>query len=182
MTFVISQAGSRAKKSAASATIKETLRELNIQLASLNNRIGTRAGIRHADFNCLNAIARFGPIGAGSLARRMGIHLATLTGILDRLEGDGWITRESVASDRRAIRVRVLASQVMQLVRLYRGMNNSIDQICAEYTSDELEVVIRFLRQTVEAGAVAAKQISTKHLVPDRLSTRSVSTVRRRAD
>jgi len=165
MVSVIPQAGSRVKASAASATVKETLRELSIQLASLNNRIGSHAGIRHADFNCLNAIARFGPIGAGSLARRTGVHLATLTGILDRLESGGWIIREPDPSDRRAIRVRVLASHVMQLVRLYHGMNSSIDHICAGYTSDELEVITRFLRQTVEAGGVAAKQISTKRPV-----------------
>jgi DNA-binding MarR family transcriptional regulator len=48
-------------------------------------------------------IARHGPISPGTLAGRIGVHLATMTGILSRLEDDGWITRERADTDRRSV-------------------------------------------------------------------------------
>jgi DNA-binding MarR family transcriptional regulator len=53
------------------AAVTNALRDLRIELAVLNHRVG--------------------------------VHLATMTGILNRLEEAGWVTRERSASDRRAV-------------------------------------------------------------------------------
>jgi DNA-binding MarR family transcriptional regulator len=64
-----------------------------------------------------------------------------MTGILDRLERGGWVARDRDPSDRRSIVVRALRDRNAELMRLYSGMNASMDQICAGYGDTELEVL-----------------------------------------
>jgi MarR family len=41
--------------------------------------------------SCLDLITRHGPLSPSAPARRAGLHPATMTGILDRLERGGWV-------------------------------------------------------------------------------------------
>src|SRR5436305_10842037 len=86
--------------------VKEALRDLRIQLGVLNHQVGTRLELKDVDLDCLDLIARQGPMSPTALARRAGVHPATMTGILDRLERAGWVARQRGAADRRAGVVR----------------------------------------------------------------------------
>src|SRR3981081_3574289 len=88
------------------------------------------------------------------LAHRAGLHPASGTGTLDRLQRGGWVVRERdpEASDRRAVTVRAVRGRNAELFRLYSGMNGAMDQICSEYTEAELELLADFLRRTTAAG------------------------------
>jgi DNA-binding MarR family transcriptional regulator len=140
--------------------IKESLRELNIQLALLNHRVGARLDLKDVDLDCLELIARHGPLTPSALARRAGLHPATMTGILDRLERGGGVTRERDPSDRRAVVVRALRDRNGELLRLYSGMNASMDEICAGYGESELELLADFLRRTANAGGRATDELA----------------------
>jgi len=69
--------------------IKESMRELSVQLSRLNHQVGAHLDLKEIDLSCLDTIARHGPLGPSALARAAGLHPATLTGILDRLERGG---------------------------------------------------------------------------------------------
>jgi DNA-binding MarR family transcriptional regulator len=142
------------------AAIKQSLRELNNQLSLLNHHVGARVDLRDVDLDCLDLIARHGPLSPSALARRSGLHPATLTGILDRLERGGWVVRQRDPSDRRAVVVRQVRSRNADLVRPYSGMNTSMDQICATYEEAELEVIVDFLQRTAHAGRSAADELA----------------------
>src|SRR5215467_2207709 len=88
-------------------TIKESLRELSIQLSLLNHQVSTRVELKDTDLDCLDLIDRTGPLSPSALARRAGLHPATVTGILDRLERAGWVARDRDPGDRRAVVIRV---------------------------------------------------------------------------
>jgi DNA-binding MarR family transcriptional regulator len=132
---------------------------MNNQLAMLNYHVGGRAQLRTVDLECLDLLARAGPLSPTALARRVGLHPATMTGILDRLEAAGWIGREPNPTDRRATVVRALTDRAGELVRLYAGMNRSIEQICSRYTDAELELLADFLRRTTDAGRLATDEL-----------------------
>src|SRR5437867_5089443 len=123
------------------AAIKQSLRELSIQLSLLNHQVGAHVDLNDVDLDCLDLIARHGPLSPSALARRAGLHPATMTGVLDRLEQGGWVARERDPSDRRAVVVRARHERAAELVRLYAGMNGAMDKICAGYTDAELEVI-----------------------------------------
>jgi len=142
------------------AAIKQSLRALSIQLSLLNHQVGARAGLNDVDLDCLDLVARHGPLSPSALAERAALHPATVTGILDRLERGGWVARERDPSDRRAVVVRARRERNPELMRLYSGMNSSMNEICAGYGDAELEVLADFLRRTVDAGRSATDKLS----------------------
>jgi DNA-binding MarR family transcriptional regulator len=143
-----------------STEIKESLRELTIELALLNHQVVAHLDFNDGDLPCLDLIARHGPLSPSALARRAGLHPATITGVLDRLERGGWVARERDPADRRAVTVRALRDRSAELLRLYSGMSTSMDEVCAHYTDTELQLVAGFLRRTTRAGQQATDQLT----------------------
>ncbi|MGH6654090.1 MAG: MarR family transcriptional regulator [Actinocrinis sp.] len=140
--------------------IRESLRELSVQLSLLNHQVGVRLALNDVDIDCLDLIDRHGPISPSALARRAGLHPATLTGVLDRLQKGGWIVRERDTADRRAVTLRTVRDRGAELLHLYSGMNNAMDDICAGYADAELELLAGFLRRTADAGRSATDDLA----------------------
>ena len=142
--------------------IKESLRELSIQLSLLNHQVCAHVDLKDVDLSCLDLVNRHGPLSPSVLARRAGLHPATMTGILDRLQRGGWIIRERdpEAADRRAVTVRALRDRNAELFGLYSGMNSSMDELCAGYDDSELQLIADFLRRTMEAGRTATGELA----------------------
>jgi DNA-binding MarR family transcriptional regulator len=133
-------------------TVKDSVRGMRSELALLNRRISARLELRDGDLDCLELVARLGPVGPSALARAAGVHPATMTGVLDRLEKGGWLARERDPGDRRSVVLRVRPERVGEVFALYSGMNAALDDICATFTDAELRVIADFLEQTATAG------------------------------
>ena len=155
-----SESDAQHRRKRLTASIKQSLRALSIQLSLLNHQVGARLGLNDVDLDCLDLVARHGPLSPSALAERAGLHPATMTGILDRLERAGWIARDRDPSDRRAVLLRALRKRNPELMRLYSGMNSSMSDICAGYGDAELEVIADFLRRTSEAGQSATDELA----------------------
>ena len=54
------------------AAVTNALRDLRIELAVLNHRVGNRVALKDLDFDCLDVIARHGPISPSALADPVG--------------------------------------------------------------------------------------------------------------
>jgi DNA-binding MarR family transcriptional regulator len=143
-----------------SAEIRAALRELGIQLALLNHHVSARLDLKDVDLDCLNIVDSHGPLSPSALARRSGLHPATVTGILDRLERGGWVIRDRDRADRRGVLVRALRERNADLMRLYSGMNASMNRLLAGYEDNELELLADFLRRTASAGRSASADLA----------------------
>jgi len=74
-----------------------TLHALSSMLADLS--------LGAAEINALANLADRGALSVGELSAETGARATTLTGVLDRLESRGYLTRELDASDRRSFRL-----------------------------------------------------------------------------
>lgn len=152
-----------------SRAIKEALRDLGTELSRLNHSVGGRLDLKGTDLECLDRVTREGPLSPSALARRAGLHPATVTGILDRLERGGWVVRERDPADRRGVVVRAQRGRGAEVLRLYlvdSGMNTAMDEICAQYEPTELELIAGFLRRTADAGAAASARLGEQRPGP----------------
>ena len=140
--------------------VRALLRELSSQLGLLNRQVGGQVDLREIDVGCLDFLARQGAMSPSGLARASGIHPATVTGILDRLEQGGWIARERDPADRRIVLVHPLGKRAPELMRLYAGMNGAVDTICAKYSTKELATIADFLARVSAAGRIANAELS----------------------
>lgn len=152
-------AEARRRRRRSGTAIKESMRELSVQLSLLNHQISVHFELRDTDFDCLDVIKRHGPLSPSALAKRTGLHAATLTGILDRLERGEWIARERDRHDRRAVIIRARRERNPELFRMFAGMNTAMDGLLSDYTPEELELLADFLRRTAEAGRTATDDL-----------------------
>ena len=140
--------------------VRDALREARNQLSVFNRQVGAQLELKDVDMDCLDLINLYGPLSPTALARRADLHPATMTGILDRLERSGWIVRERAESDRRAVVVRALRTRNAEMYGLLSPMNRAVEEICADYTDAELELVADFLRRVTGAGHDAAATLT----------------------
>jgi DNA-binding MarR family transcriptional regulator len=154
------RAGAIRRRQQSTAEVRNSLRELRIQLSLLNYRVGSQLELRDVDLHCFDIIDAYGPLSPTALARRAGLHPATMTGILDRLERGGWIARERDPSDRRAVVVRAVRERYAELMRQYAGMSRSMNKLLADYSDSDLDLIADFLRRTVDAGRNATEELA----------------------
>jgi DNA-binding MarR family transcriptional regulator len=176
MTSIASTELSPRDRRRLTTTIKESLRGLSNQLSLLNHHVSSHLDLNDVDLDCLDLIQRHGPLSPTALARRAGLHPATITGILDRLQRGGWITRDRDPSDRRAVSVRALRNRGAEVFHLYAGMNTAMDQICAQYTDSQLQLLADFLHRTTNAGQNAAHQLANQPVPPQPDATKPAPT------
>ena len=132
------------------------LRELSVRLHQVNEVVGEHLDLQAGDLDVLDMVARYGPLSPRDLTATLGIHPATLTGVLDRLERGGWVKRRPDPSDRRKVQIEAQHKRAGELLRLYSPMNRSLGKLCASYTHDQLEVIRDFVSRLVEASVEAA--------------------------
>jgi DNA-binding MarR family transcriptional regulator len=140
--------------------IRGGLRELGLQLSLLNRQVSGRVELKDVDLDCLDLISAHGPLSPSALAKRAGLHPATMTGILDRLEKGGWVARERDPNDRRAVQITALRERNRELLGHFAGMNASVERICSTYDDEQLEVIADFLEKVAEAGKGATQALA----------------------
>jgi DNA-binding MarR family transcriptional regulator len=127
----------------------------------LNYNVSNKLAMKDIDLDCLDIIQRHGPLTPSALSRRTGLHPATMTGILDRLERGEWVVRERDPADRRAVLIRADRKRGAEIFKLYAGMNTAMDGICDTYADRELDVLADFLRRCVNAGRGATENLTS---------------------
>jgi DNA-binding MarR family transcriptional regulator len=141
--------------------VQTGLRRLTQGLHRLNDAVGSHVELLAVDLSVLDLIGREGPMSPRDVTDLTGIHPATLTGILDRLEQGGWLARRPDPVDRRRTIVEAISDRGGELVRLYAPMSKAVAALCAEYSPEELAAIVDFMEKAADAGEAATKQLRT---------------------
>jgi DNA-binding MarR family transcriptional regulator len=139
------------------------LRRLTQQLYRLNDVVGSQIDLLPGDLGVLDILGRDGPLSPRDVIAVTGIHPATLTGVLDRLERGGWLARRPDPDDRRRVVLKAAMDRGGEVARLYAPMNKAITEICSGYSVEELARIVDFLERIAEAGS----RVSSEMRSPD---------------
>lgn len=116
------------------------LRHLRINLISYDRGVAEAADLKESDLTVLEVLHLEGPRTPTALARRTNTHLATMTGVLTRLEKEGWIERHPDATDRRSIRVH--ATSVERLNGLYADGIGRLYTVFEQWPTEQTEAFL----------------------------------------
>jgi DNA-binding MarR family transcriptional regulator len=144
------------------------MREVLASLNTFNQSVGRPLGLNAVEFLCLDLVSRHEPITPGHLADLCGLRPATVTGVLDRLESDGWVKRERDAKDRRRVFVHALRERAPELGHRLGGMRRALREISEAYTEEQLALIMGFLNKAADAARAQAAALrsadeSTSH-------------------
>src|SRR5215475_6605631 len=104
-----------------------------------------RIGVNSTDLNCLNILSFRGQMTAGELARATGLTTASITGVVDRLEEAGYVTRERDPHDRRRVVVKLVVDRAMHdVANLFLPMMRAWREMAARYSDDELRLMVDY--------------------------------------
>lgn len=120
-------------------------RGLGTASAMFNHAIAERLGLLPTDWDCLSLLDA-GPVPAGHLAKHTGLSTGAITGVIDRLEAAGYVRRARDPNDRRRVLVEPVTEKVAAMTSLFEPMLADMAQLNAEYTDDELEVIVESMQ------------------------------------
>lgn len=89
------------------------------------------------------------------LSQRLMVTGGNVTGLADQLESEGWITREPVADDRRAIRLRLSPGGRRRFAEMAAGHESWVVSLFEVLSRDEQQQLLRLLGK-LKPGLAAA--------------------------
>jgi len=111
------------------------------------DRQATALGLTRAQWQVLAYLLREDGQQQKQLADQMDLTAITLTGLLDRLERDGWVERRNDPADRRAKRV-YLTDKVQPTIQAVRRIGADVRQHALQGLSDgEQEQLMQLLQR-----------------------------------
>jgi len=104
-----------------------------------------RHGLTHVQFFLLIALYEGEGLSVGELARKIAVDKPTMTGLLDRMERDGFVRREKDPEDRRTFRVYLTERAKAlkeELLGIYREVNGFFLSGLSEQERRSLEGIL----------------------------------------
>jgi len=96
--------------------IMQSLRRIFKAIQDYSHEVSNKFGITGPQLWALKTISQNGKLSLGELTKKMYLHPSTITGVVDRLEKKGYVSRDRGQGDRRVINVQ-LTPQGKKLVK-----------------------------------------------------------------
>ncbi len=107
-------------------------------------------GLTHAGWQVLLALWKEDDLTQREVADRVYVTQATVTGVVDTLEREGFVTRTRDETDRRVVRVSLTKDGRRRLERTFKTVAAEMAPVFEGMSEREEQVVRRFLTRTVE--------------------------------
>jgi DNA-binding MarR family transcriptional regulator len=146
--------------------INEEVRDNGNTNVLLVHAIAQHLGLSATEFECCDLIAEKGPFTAGELARLCRISTGGMTGMIDRLEKKGFVTRKIDHDDRRRVLVsgKKNTEAILKVRKLYNPMQHAFGEILADYSDAEIEFIYVFMSKVNQMFHQAIEQLPEKHV------------------
>lgn len=116
----------------------------------LPHALARRTGLSESELHSLRHLLG-GPLGPNDLARTLGVTSAASSGIVDRLEARGHVSRQPHPTDKRRTVVAISASGRTEVLSQMRPMFEALVAADAKLTDQQRTVVESYLRDITAA-------------------------------
>ncbi|TCC32285.1 MarR family winged helix-turn-helix transcriptional regulator [Kribbella sindirgiensis] len=135
--------------------IQQRLIRFIAEVVLYNHSVSARVGLGASDSQFMTLLQTYGPLTPRQLAEHTGLTSGTVTGVIDRLESHGFVTRRPDPRDRRKVVVTPSMEAIQdKLVPLYAEQGERMHAVLATRSVEELKTISEFLADSVaEAGS-----------------------------
>jgi DNA-binding MarR family transcriptional regulator len=119
-------------------------REMSRASLLFRHCVAEAMGLHVTDAECIDYLLEAGSATAGQLATMTGLTTGSVTTMIDRLEKAGFVRREADARDRRKVIVKPVMEKIAQFAPFYDDLVEEANQLCANYTDEELELLVGY--------------------------------------
>ncbi|POX60238.1 MarR family transcriptional regulator [Streptomyces sp. Ru62] len=126
-----------------------------------HSAVAAKQGLNATEEKTLDLLERHGPLTAKDLARLTGLAPASVTGLVDRLETKGFARRVAHPTDKRRVLVELNQEKIGELTVFFEDWARDIVAACEEFSTEELQTVVRFLTVMAERQREAAARLSS---------------------
>ncbi|GIJ72010.1 MarR family winged helix-turn-helix transcriptional regulator [Virgisporangium ochraceum] len=123
--------------------------ELSTAVILFHEAIGHRLGLSAADQRALGIIGGRGPMTAGTLAQLTGLSPGAVTGLVDRLERGGHVTRSADPGDRRRIVITAVPSPAPGVGEAFARLSAAMNALVGRYDAKESAAILDYLQRTI---------------------------------
>ena len=116
-------------------------------------------GVNRTDLHILELLSRQGPASASELADRAHKSRGAMTTALDRLERAELVLRVANSEDRRGVQVELTARAQAWIAQIWGPLAAEGQALVAEFSTEELGVVQRFLELATRLQETHAERI-----------------------
>ncbi|MFF1817666.1 MarR family winged helix-turn-helix transcriptional regulator [Kribbella sp. NPDC058245] len=117
-----------------------------------NHSVSAKLGLGASDSQFMTLLQTHGPLSPRQLAEFSGLTSGTVTGVIDRLEAHGFVTRAADPSDRRKVVVTPSLEAIQEtFMPLYAEQGARMQSVLASRTDDELRTILAFLSDSLAA-------------------------------
>lgn len=133
-------------KARPSATPAEAMAAMDRLIATslvAQHAVAQRLGLNVTDLTCMGHVLGAGsePMTAGELAVRADITTGAITGVVNRLESAGFVSRRADPADRRRVRVVARETAALRIHEVYEPFYARLGDLFADYSPDETAVL-----------------------------------------
>ncbi|GGR21605.1 MarR family winged helix-turn-helix transcriptional regulator [Streptomyces aurantiogriseus] len=149
-----------ARRAAALERLMTVGRQNSAVTVMFHSAIAAKQGLNATEGKTLDYLQRQGPLTAKDLAELTGLAPASVTGLVDRLEAKGFVRRVKHPTDKRRVLVEPNEAKLAELAGFFEDWTRDIVEVCAQFTTDELETVNRFLAVMTEQQRKATARLT----------------------
>lgn len=143
--------------------ILRALRRIIRAVDLYSRQLSIRHSLTGPQLVCMRELIKAGPMTPGGLARAVSLSPATISGILDRLEGRGYVTRQRRPQDKRQVLVSLTESGRALVERTPLPLHERFTQRLAELPAENQAEIDRVLQQIV--GMLEAEELDAAPLL-----------------
>lgn len=125
------------------------LRDLLELTAQFEQKVGASLAVNRRDFEAMQHLIAYGPLGPSDIARRLGVTTAAATTIVDRLVAVGHVTRTPHPTDRRGVVVVPTPASVAAAMSQIYPLITGVDGILDDFSEPEQAAITEYLRKAV---------------------------------